>query len=761
MASGGMRTSWIGRHGDGFAVERAHDGGTRYREIIPDLRIDENGLRMRSVPNKIADCFRPPSAMPHATARRSSLRLVPPLLVLGGGVFAGSADARDGTQARDLDRITVVAEKAAVATKTDTPLARIPQSVSVVSGELLRARGADTLQDALGYTAGVTAAPYGLDPRGDAFFVRGMDAQQTVDGFRGFYNYNPVPRVDVYGLDRVEVLRGPASVLYGQGTTGGLVNSVSKRPSLRDAAEASLRGGSFDHAELRMDMTGGLADDALAARWVSVARDADLPTRGLPDNRLMLAPSLTWFAGDATRLTWLGRFQRDETASAQQFLPYAAVKGLRGERLDDVRLFLGDYGLDRLDARQNANVLILDHDFGEHWSLSAKLRDSHASTRFGEVYPDSYGNPDDPFIDPQRRLLARYYYGLQARMRSRQADVGLQGRLATGAVEHALLVGVDHSRYRQRSRSGSGVVAPIDLDDPVNTGAQAAPLLDDPRQSSRQLGVYAQDQMRIGERLTWVVGGRHDRVRNATEGLPESRANETTWRTGVVYEVRPGWSPYASYGESFTPVQGVDVHGRAFAPLRGRQVEAGVKWIPSSRLSLTVAGFRMQEDNRLTNDPDNVVNSVQTGRVRSQGGEVEALYAGDGGWTLTGAASYTDVEVARSNYDYELGRQLSDVPRVLASLWLDRRLPLAGGALSLGAGVRHVGATTSYGPASTIRSPDYRLLDLRAEYARDRYFARLNVNNVTDRQVFAPCRWFGDCFTGVPRTVLAEVGLRY
>src|SRR5690606_22968017 len=150
----------------------------------------------------------------------------------------------------------------------------------------------------------------GLDPRADGFFVRGLDAQQTLDGFRRLYNYSPLPRVDTYAIDRIEVLRGPASVLYGQGTTGGLVNAVSKRPGLNDAYEASLRLGSFDHAELRMDVGGGLGEgDTLAARLVTVARDAGLPTRGLPDNRLLVAPSLTWFIGDATRLTWLGQYQ--------------------------------------------------------------------------------------------------------------------------------------------------------------------------------------------------------------------------------------------------------------------------------------------------------------------------------------------------------------------------------------------------------------------------------------------------------------------
>lgn len=677
--------------------------------------------------------------------------------------LAAQESAESADQARDLDRITVVAQKAAVATKTDTPLDEIPQAVSVISADLARSRGADTLQDALRYTAGVTAEPYGLDPRADGFFVRGLDAQQTQDGFRRLYNYSPVPRLDVYALDRIEVLRGPASVLYGQGTTGGLVNAVSKRPRLRDAAEMSVRFGSFDHAEVRMDMTGGVgADDKVAARLVTVARGADLPTRGLPNNRLLIAPSLTWFIGDATRLTWLGQFQRDDSASAQQFLPYAAVKGLRGEKLDDVRLSIGDPRHDRLDARQNTNTLLLEHDFAERWSLSAKVRDSHARTDFAQIYVDSFSNPSDPFVaDAPGRTVNRLFYGVTPAMRSQQADAALLGTLATGRVEHALLFGVDYARFGQHSRSAYGYITPIDLDDPVSTGVVEPEYFDEPDQRARQLGIYAQDQMRIGERLTWVVGGRHDKVVVDTEGAPETRLSETTWRTGLVYEIAPGVSPYANYSESFTPVQGVDFYGNPFEPLRGKQVEAGVKWTPSPAFALTVSTFRMDEHNRLTNDPENISNTIQTGQVRSQGGEVEALYSGGNGWTATAAVSYTDVEVLESSFDYEEGRQLNDIPRFLASLWLDKRISIGAGALSLGAGARHVGATTSHGDGVRIDSSRYTLFDLRAEYAQGPYFARLNVNNVADKQVFAPCRALGDCFTGMPRTVLAEVGLRY
>ncbi|WP_242165392.1 TonB-dependent siderophore receptor [Lysobacter sp. M15] len=676
-------------------------------------------------------------------------------------------------QARDLDRITVVAEKTQVATKTDTELDEIPQAVSVVSGELARSRGADTLQDALRYTAGVTAEPYGLDPRADGFFVRGLDAQQTLDGFRRLYNYSPMPRVDVYAIDRVEVLRGPASVLYGQGTTGGLVNAVSKRPSLRDAAEMSVRFGSFDHAEVRMDMTGSLnGSDTVAARLVTVARDAELPTHDLPNNRLLVAPSLTWFLGDATRITWLGQFQRDDSASAQQFLPYAAVKGLRGEKLDDVRLFIGDRQHDRLDARQNTNTLLLEHDLGERWTLTAKARDSRAHTDFVQIYADSFTSPLDPFISDQPgRTVHRFYYRTQPNLFSQQIDAGMQREFDTGPVEHAVLFGLDYARFKQDSRgayASSNVpentpryITPIDLDNPISSGVTAPPLVDDAGQRARQLGIYAQDQMRLGDRLTWVVGGRHDKVNVETEGAPEMRLSETTWRTGLVYEIAPGISPYANYSESFTPVQGVDFYGDPFDPLRGEQVEAGVKWMPSRQFALTVAAFRMEEQNRLTNDPENISNTIQTGRVRSQGGEIEALYSGGNGWTVTGAASFTDVEVLESSFDYEEGRQLNDVPRRLASLWVDKRIGLGAGALSLGAGARYVGSTTSYGENVTIQSPDYTLFDLRAEYAQGPYFARLNVNNVADRQVFAPCRALGDCFTGMPRTVMAEFGLRY
>ncbi|WP_158601727.1 TonB-dependent siderophore receptor [Solilutibacter pythonis] len=685
------------------------------------------------------------------------------LALTGVAVSSVGLAQQETAEARRLDRVTVVAQRAGIATKTDTPLNRIPQSVSVISADLARSRGADTLQDMLRYSAGVTAEPYGLDPRADGFFVRGLDAQQTLDGFRRLYNYSPVPRVDVFAIDRVEILRGPASVLYGQGTAGGLVNAVSKRPRAQPGAEMSVRLGSFSHRELRMDATGELnTSGTLTGRMVAVARDAELPTRGLPNDRQLLAPSLEWQVGERTRLTWLGLVQRDNSASAQQFLPVAAVRGWRGKPLDDVRLFVGDRAHDRLNARQVMNTLLAEHDFDGGWSLSAKVRDSLSRTDFVQIYADSFSNPLDPFLDSARRVVGRYYYGVRPVMRSQQADVTVRGQMGTGVIEHDLLFGVDYARFRQHGETASGKTTPIDLDAPVSTGVVALPYKASPRQRSRQLGVYAQDQMRFGERFTWVLGARHDQVAILTEGSPDTRQNATTWRTGLVYEVAPGLSPYIGYSESFTPVQGVDVYGKPYQPLRGEQFEAGVKWMPSRRLALTLAGFRMEERNRMTNDPNNIANSIQTGRVRSRGGEVELLYSGAHGWSATASAGYHDVTVIESNYGYERGRQLADVPRYQGALWLDKRTDLAaGGWLSLGGGARRVGPTTSWSARGALPTPGYTLYDLRMEYGREAFFARINLNNVTNKQYFAPCRMLGDCFSGMPRTLMTEVGLRF
>lgn len=676
---------------------------------------------------------------------------------------APAAFAQEANTATTLDSVEVVAERAVTATKTDTALVETPQAVSVVPSELFSQRGALNLQETLRYTAGVTAESYGLDTRGENFFVRSVDPTQYLDGMRKVYNYSPIPRIDVYTLDRVEVLRGPSSMLYGQGAAGGIINSVSKRPESTFRGEIGLQAGSFDRTQLQADVTGALDDEGdVMARFVAVARNGGMQTDKLPDDRVVLAPSIRWRLGESTDLTLLAQYQRDRSASSQQFLPVAATLLAPAGRRLDPSTFLGDEGYDKLEATQSSGTMLLEHRFGDSLTWRSNLRYADVDTTFQEIFPDVYSNPADPFLDADDRVLARSAYAIQPHIGILTSDNSLQYDFAIGTLQHQLLAGVDYSDFQQRSRSAFGAVSPIDAYNPVSTGVVAPEYVTDPEQRNTQLGLYLQDQIRYADRVSLVLGVRRDRARSQTEGSPEQTDEATTYRIGVIGEVAEGISPYISYAESFQPVAGLDFYTRAFKPMQGKQVEAGVKWAPARGALFTANAYRIIETNRPTNDPDNVLNVIQTGEIRSEGVELEGAYAIGAGFLVTASVAYNDAEVTESTFEHEVGMQLSDTPKRLASLWLSKRFAL-GDALQLrvGMGGRYVGPTLSTTAAGSLETPSYALADALVSLDWAKWSLSVNATNLFDKEYFAPCRAFGDCFTGNTRAVTGTVVYRF
>lgn len=672
------------------------------------------------------------------------------------------AQAQQTDTARTLDGVTVIAERATTATKTDTPLTETPQSISVVTSALFTDRGARNLQETLRYSAGVTADAWGLDTRGDASTIRGLDPVQYVDGMRRLYNFSPMARPEVYGLERVEVLRGPSSVLYGAGATGGIINAMSKRPSFQDAGEVGLQLGNFDRRQLQGDITGELGDSGnVAGRLVGVVRDSGMQTDGIDDDRIYIAPSITW-RGERTNLTVLASYQRDETASSQQFLPVAAtLKAPPGRRLDP-STFLGDKDFDTLDARMASATVLFDHAFNDVVTWRSNLRYIDSKTDFREIFPDTYSNPEFPFIDPEGRVLNRLTYGVRPDNRILTSDNSLQFDIATGSFQHLLLAGVDYTDFREESSTFSGVTTPIDIYDPVSTGVTIPEYTPLPDQRNTQTGLYVQDQIRYADRVSFVLGARRDHVRSQTQGMDDQTDNETTYRVGVIGDVGANFSPYISYTESFLPVLGQDVYGNAFQPMRGHQVETGVKWQPSSNALFTASIYKITETNRQTNDPDNVLNVVQTGEIQSQGVELEGAYVFDNDLTVTASISHSEAEVTRSNLDWEVGRRLNDTPQDLASVWLAKGFQVGDDmTLRAGLGGRYVGSTVSAGPTTSLRTPSYTLADALLELQMPDWVLSLNVTNLFDKEYFAPCRYFGDCFSGNTRTIVGTATYRF
>jgi len=667
-----------------------------------------------------------------------------------------------GDQAHALDGVTVIAERATTATKTDTPLTETPQSVSVVTSALFTDRGAQNLQETLRYSAGVVADAWGLDTRADASTIRGLDPVQYVDGMRRLYNFSPMARPEVYGLERVEVLRGPSSMLYGAGAAGGIINAISKRPNFQTGGEIGLQLGSFDRRQLQGDVTGQLGDSGnLAGRLVGVVRDSGMQTDEIDDDRVYIAPSITW-RGENSNLTVLASYQRDKTASSQQFLPVVATLLAPPGRKLDPGTFLGDKDFDKLDSRVASATVLFDHAFNDVVTWRSNLRYIDAKTDFREIFPDTYSNPEYPFIDADGRVVNRLTYGVKPNDRILTADNSLQFDFATGTFQHVLLAGIDYTDFREESSTFSGVATPIDIYDPVSTGVTIPEYSDLPDQRSTQTGVYVQDQIRWADRVTMVLGARRDRVVSKTQGMDDQTDNETTWRIGVIGDVGANVSPYVTYTESFLPVLGQDVYGNPFVPMRGEQIETGVKWQPTRNAMVTAAFYRITDTNRQTNDPDNVLNVVQTGEIESKGFELEGAFVFDNDFTVTASYSHSEAEVTRSNIEWEVGRRLNDTPQDLASLWLAKGFQIADDmTLRAGLGGRYVGSTVSAGPTTSIRSPGNTLADAMLELQLPSWVFSLNVTNLFDKEYFGPCRYFGDCFTGNPRSVVGTVSYRF
>lgn len=256
-----------------------------------------------------------------------------------------------------------------------------------------------------------------------------------------------------------------------------------------------------------------------------------------------------------------------------------------------------------------------------------------------------------------------------------------------------------------------------------------------------------------------MLGARRDRAESRT-GDDEKQID--TWRAGLIVDVAFGLSPYVSYMESFLPVGGLDLFGAAFKPQRGKQYEGGVKWAPRPGTLLTASAFKITETNRPTNDPDNVLNTVQTGEVESRGFELEGAVDLPGEVYVTAAYSYVKAEVTESGFPEEIGVQLSATPKHQASAWGVKTWRLSDEvSLRTGLGVRYVGETLSTGVAGAIRTPSYTLADALVAADWQTWSLSLNVTNLFDKRYYSPCRAFGDCFTGNRQNVIATVGYRF
>lgn len=661
-----------------------------------------------------------------------------------------------------------VAQRALSATKTDTLLIETPQAISVVTRDQMEAQGVSTLRETTRYTAGVVSNYF--DSRVDSFKARGGDVSQYQDGMlRTYGTYNSI-KVEPYTLERVEFLRGPSSVLYGQGSVGGVLNLSSKRPLAESQREAQLQLGSHGRKQLASDMTGPLdAQGQWLYRLVAVGRDSDAQVDHVKDDRVVVAPSLTYRPNADTSLTLQALYQKDKSGSLIGFFPWQGTRLASPYGQIPSSTFISEPGWDRYDSESKSLGYLFSHRLNESWTLRQNLRRAVTDVDYRTIYTSfaadpATGRPARPVFEADGRSLRRDAVWQRNGGRMLLVDTQLEGKLATGAVEHTLLAGMDWQRNSTSQSSWSGAAPAIDIYAPVYgnfTPPSASKLQRRPNVSQRQLGFYLQDQLRWGA-WTATVGLRHDSATTDTEGKPSAAADDSAWskRLGLSYQAGAGWAPYLSYAESFQPLGGVNFYGSPYQPQRGKQWEAGVKWIPEGKgISGYAALYHLREQNRKTSDPGNPLNSLQLGEVTMQGFEAELTASLAQHWDWILGYAYVDAKISRSNSG-DQGQRVASVPRHTASSWLMHRFAAQGrGGWSVGAGLRYTGSQWS--GTSAISTSSVLLADAMLAYDAGDWRIALNASNLTDKVVLTQCLARGDCFYGERRNVLLTATYRY
>jgi iron complex outermembrane recepter protein len=661
-----------------------------------------------------------------------------------------------------------VATRTAAGTKTDTAIVEAPRSMSVITRAQMEDRGVQNLDDAVRYMPGVIASSYGSDSRADWLRVRGFEPTQFLDGLplpRGSYAN---PKAETWNLDRITLLRGPASSVYGQTPPGGMLDMVSRRPEALASHEVRAEVGSNNRKQISFDSTGKIDDEGqFLYRVDGVIRDGGLAVDHIDDKRYNIAPSLTWNIDDDTHLTFLSQFTRDDTGVSGQFLP------LQGTKLDSPagkishHKNLGDPDSDYYDRTYYALGYAFDHRLNDVWQFKQNLRYTKSELAFQQAYA-SFGDvvaPDGTL----KRLVDRVNEDIS----QIAVDNNFQADFQTGALSHTVLLGLDHQRtdtsyqWLEGNAPDSNVIRPIYGQDFSNVKFNT---FYNYNQKTNQTGLYAQDQIALDKwRLT--LGGREDWIHTGTTFFNKNDATSTqrdkafSGNAGLSYVFDSGITPYISYTESFQPSAGASASTtESFKPTKGKQTEVGVKYQPpGSRTLLTAAAFDLRQEN-VSVSQNNVTSQI--GELKVRGIELEATSEVTDNLKLVGSYTYTDTEILKGD---DTGNRMKLVPRNQASLWSDYtwRTGMLDG-FGVGAGVRYVGDT--YGnTANTVNGHvgSYTVYDAAVHYDLSRVNPALagvsvevTAKNLFNKDYLSTCdgTW---CYYGDERNVVAAVNYKW
>lgn len=658
------------------------------------------------------------------------------------------------------------ASRSSTGSKADTPIAEVPQSVSVVGREELDDRGVtNKVDEALRYTAGVFAEPFGVDPDTDWIYIRGFDATQTgvfLDGL-SLYSYGFGGfQMDPFFLERVEVLKGPASVLYGASNPGGLVNMVGKRAPDEKLLYTEAGINSDGNAFFGFDAGDVLQDGAFSYRLTGKIAGGDQYTDYSEDFRGGIMPQFTWKPDESTKLNVYGFYSAlDQVHVGNGFYPYVGTVVDAPFGKIDPKSFYGEPDIDHGEYQQTMIGYGVEHELDSGWKLSQNARYAHLN-KF-ENAPYTYGYYDSStgtgyLEEPAGPDYEFYRIGFEGKSKvdSFVIDNRVNGEFATGGLDHDLTVGLDYKYYRLDHEQACCGSTPISVTDPVYGAPQGTNFVYlDQVLTQQQVGIYAQDQIKFGGGFIATLNGRYDFVKtesDATVGYSyDADDKAASGRVGLAYEFANGFTPYASASTFFNPVIG----SSATAPIKpeeGYQVEGGFKYEPTAFEGLfTASVFHLVKQNWTVTDPATFLQS-QIGEVTSTGIELEAKVQIADDWKATAAFTWQDLEMTEHADPTLVGNSPYLIPAVTASAWLDYTVPtgvLEG--LSVGAGLRYQGESwADY--ANTLKVPDALLADAAIRYEKDGWGVSLNVANLFDKEYVKGCQGTLTCGYGEGRT---------
>lgn len=671
-------------------------------------------------------------------------------------------------ESTELGTVTVTAQQAA--TKVETPFIETPQSVTTITRQQMDDHGISTVQRATDYTPGVYSNQVGASNRFDYLVLRGFSdgslSNTFLDGLKvmGDANSHSTMRIDPWFLESIEVVRGPASVLYGRASPGGVVAMNSKRPEFEQGGELRFRVGNNNQRSAAFDLTGPLgAEQRVAFRLTGIASAADTQFGPAEEQRYAIAPRLTWDITDATTLTVEAYLQHEPEGGYHSGVPYEGAVVPRNGRKISNNFFDGEEDYDAYERTQRMLGYTLEHRINDQVTGRQLMRYLNADVLLNQVYGFGWSSPES-------NELIRYYSGSDESLEAWTLDNQLEATVSSGFMDHTLLFGVDYQQRENEVSWPSGAFQPLNAFNPVyGSGPIAfyAPVRE--RHEIDQTGVYLQDQIALdnwrvtlGGRYDWVNIDNTSRDSGATSSLSDT---QFSGRAGVVYLFDNGISPYLSYSTAFTPTSFVDADGDLLQPMEGEQWETGVKFQPNGSASqYSAALFHIRQENVATKEqPTDPYRAV--GEIESQGLELEAQTQLTDTLSLQAGYSFTDITYAKSD-DGNQGNNAIYSPRHQVQLWGHYKANSGWlNGMDVGVGVRHY-ANIAADRANTETVPNYTLVDATVGYDMSHIGVkgvetRLNVNNLLDKEYVASCNSLEYCYFGAERGVTASVHYRF